>query len=334
MGDCCVVIPAGIRVRTERLTSADLRSLWWAAPPLAVLVLANSMFELVGGAYAERAFATVTVGAGAPPDAAAIAAGFAWSATAMVYLVVGLGTAAAMLRIVRSRVRGVAVRPFRRFALAVIAIGLVHLLIVDGFGLPLGGIFHVTMTGLEASGLVMPWRQSAIALVVGAINVMSVAVPALIVTAAAASALPPLGGWDEASLVRRVRQVKRGVGVAAAFMVAGVLHMGGWTHWAGALTGMADLDTLATAVTLYWGTAFTLMIASFYLPVASELRRLAEEEMHRQEIDTGAQARWLADRDLSFAVNNQLPQIAAMAAPFLAGPLSEALRAAVGPFAM
>ncbi len=330
-----MVVPVGIAVRTERLDAVDLRSLWWAAPPLAVLTLANVLFELVGGAYLEHALAAVAASTPPnPPSAAAVSAGFAWAATALVYLVVGTGTALATWRIVQSRVRGRAARPFGRLALAVTVAGLGHLLVVDGFALPLGGIFHVTMTSLDGTGLLEPWRQGGVGLIVGAINVMSVVVPASIVTAAAASALPPRDGWDEASLARRARQVKGVVGVAAAFMVAGVLHMGAWTHWAGAMLGAEDLDTLATAVTLFWGTTFTLMIASYYLPVASELRRLAEREMQTQEIPTRAQAGWLADRGLSFAITQQLPQIAAMAAPFLAGPLSEALRASLGPLGM
>jgi hypothetical protein len=248
----------------------------------------------------------------------------------LVYVVVAGGSAAAGLQVLRSRVRGPALRPFRRLALAIAAVGLAHLALVDALVLPLRAIFHVTYDTLAAGGALDPVRLLGVRALVGLINVMSVVVPAVVLTAAAATALPPLEGWDEASLVRRSRQVKEIVGVAAAFMVAGVLHMGAWTHWADALVPGGELGRLATGVTLYWSAAFTLMIAAFYLPVATVLRRLAEREMDRQGLDLGIRAKWLADRGLSFQANQQLPQIAAMAAPLLAGPISEAVRAGVG----
>lgn len=324
-----MVSPAGIRLRTAALAPWELRTLWWAAPPLAVFGLAHLLFELVGGAYAAIGLAEARLGP-MPVAVEAVRAGFGWATGALVYLTVGVGVGVAAVRIVRHHVQGPAARPFHVLALVISAVGLVHLAGVDALDLPLGGIFRITMTSLEHADLFEPWRQWGIGAVVAGINVLSVIVPALIVTAAAVSALPPLDGWSEASLMRRARQVRQVVTLAAAFMVAGVLHMGAWTHWAGALAGGQGLDVLATTVTLFWGAAFTLMIASFYLPVAAVLRRLAEAEMYRQEIAADQRAGWLQARDLSFTWNQQLPQLAAMAAPLLAGPLSEAIRASVG----
>jgi hypothetical protein len=82
-------------------------------------------------------------------------------------------------------------------------------------------------------------------------------------------------------------------------------------------------------VTLFWGTTFTLMIASFYLPVAVRLGELAEAVMDDAGIAVADRPKWLADRGLSFRASEQLPQIAAIAAPLLAGPLS----ATIGAFA-
>ncbi|MFW5679365.1 MAG: hypothetical protein ACOC3D_03805 [Pseudomonadota bacterium] len=320
-------------MRTDRLSQRDRLRLWWAAPPLLVLLLAHLLFELVGAAYADLGLELADATAAAAPETV-LRGGFGWAATTLVYLAVGLGSAVATMHILRAHVRGRAARPFRWLAGLIILGGLGHLLVVDGLGLPLGAIFHVTLRALEGAALVDGWRVQGIAAVVGLINVMSVAVPALIVTAAAASALPPIEGWSEESLAQRAREVRQVVMVAAAFMVAGVFHMGAWTHWASALAGAPALEALATTVTLFWGAAFTLMIASFYLPMAAVLRHLAEAEAVRRAVPLAERDAWLKARGLSFEIQRQLPQLAAMSAPLLAGPLSEALRLSVGQFGL
>jgi hypothetical protein len=43
--------PSSGRRRTAPLTAEELRYLWYAVPPLAVLLVAYLLFELVGGSY-------------------------------------------------------------------------------------------------------------------------------------------------------------------------------------------------------------------------------------------------------------------------------------------
>ena len=322
------------RVRTAPLDAAERRHLWWGVPPLVVLALAHLLFDVVGGGYAaigERLIAHGQDDGEAERVAVLAAAAIGWAAFALAYVLVSVATAAAAWRIMASRVRGRARRPLLAFVAVVAAASLAHLFVVDRLGWPLHGIFGVTLAALVAEPAVSEVQATTIRFVVAGINVMSAIVPALFLAAAIATTLPPRAGWNPQTLARRAQQIRRIVAVAAGFMVVGVLHMGAWTQLAGATLGAgADhaLDLVAVAVTLYWGTAFTLMIASFYLPMGLRLAELAETVMDERGVDMAERRQWLAARGLSFEPSQQLPQIAAVAAPLLAGPVSGALGAA------
>lgn len=322
------------RIRRAPLSAAERRHLWWGVPPLAVLTLAHLVFDVSGGGYAtlgRELVGAADAATGADRTAVVVAATLGWAGLAMAYLVVSAGTAVAALRILRGRVRGRASRPLLVFVAVVVVAGLGHLLVVDRFDLPLHGIFAVTLEALQREPLVGASEVTAIRVTVALINILSVLVPALFLAAAVATTLPPLAGWTEATLARRARQIRQVVGLAAVFMVVGVLHMGSWTQLAGAtLTAEADqaLDLAAVAVTLFWGAAFTLMIASFYLPMGMRLSELAEGVMDDLGVGGAERRSWLVARGLSFEPSHQLPQIAAVVAPLLAGPIGGTITSA------
>jgi hypothetical protein len=327
------------RGRTAPLSRTERRHLWWAAPPLAVFVLANVVFDLIGGGYATvgRDLIAAADGDGEAHRAAVVvAAALGWAGSALIFVLVGVGVAVAAWRVLSARVRGRARVPFLVF-IAVVAFGnLAHLFVVDRADTALRGIFSVTLDALRAEPMVSADEATAARLVVAAINVMSGIVPAFFIAAAVATTLPPLAGWNPVTLARRARQIRQVVALAAAFMVAGVLHMGAWTQLAGAtLATEADhaFDLVAVAVTLFWGAVFTSMIASFYLPMGLRLAELAEEVMDDLGVDVAERRQWLAARGLSFEPSQQLPQIAAVAAPLVAGPVSGVLGAAAERFA-
>ncbi len=327
------------RLRTRPLSRAELDYLWLGVPPLAVLFLANIVFELAGNGYARLGETLVVVGdgTGAGPEREAVlaAASLSWAATALLYVCIIVAAAVGAWRILNTRVQRRARRPFVVFTMVATLLGLANLAVADTFDLPLSAIFRVTLEALRMEPSVTGGHAAAAGFVVALINVLSVFVPALLVTTAAASALPPVQGWNERSLARRALQLREIVGLSSAFMVAGVLHMGAWTQLAGAtLASDADLalDVAAVAVTLYWGTTFTLMIASFYVPVAVRLSELAEEIMDEDAIALRDRPDWLVARGLSFHPSRQWPQLVAIAAPLLAGPISAAIGASAEAF--
>lgn len=325
------------RQRTAALTAAECGHLWWAAPPLAVLLVANLFFVLAGGGYERvgaRLLAVKAESGDISRDAVEVAAAITWATLALIYLCVSTGAVVGAWRILSDRVAGPARRPFILFTVGATLLGLLNLVVVDLAELPLRAVFTITFDAISNANANAPatgiTRVAVIGSLMAFINAMSAFVPALLLAAAAASALPPVAGWNEASLARRALQVRGVVALAAGFMVAGVLHMGAWTHWAGAtLTADADtaLDQVAAPVTLFWGATFSLMIASFYLPVAVRLGDLAEAIMDAAGVGMADRPDWLSARGLSFRLSKQLPQIAAMAAPLLASPLSSAIGA-------
>ena len=318
--------------RTAPLSARERGALWWVAPPLAVLIAANLLFEVAGGAYAqvadEAAMLTAKPGDVAR-NAVAASAAISWAGLALVHLSIGTGASIGAWSTVSERVRGRARRPFVLLFIGGGCLGLLHLAAVEAMQAPLNAIFAVTRDALSALPAVGATRAAVIGGVVGAINVLTPFVMALLIAAAAASALPPVAGWSETTLARRAAQIRRIVLLAGAFMVGGVLHMGAWTHLAGATLsteGDAVLDEVALTVTLFWGTTFTLMIASFYVPVAMRLIRLAERVMEDIGVPVAERQHWLADRGLSFRLREQLPQIVAMVSPLLAGPIGSTVQ--------
>jgi hypothetical protein len=324
--------PSGCR--SEPLTASERRAVWYAVPPLAVLLAANLLFELTGGEYprlAERVAATAAPAGDVARQSVAAAAALHWAMLALVYLCLIAATAAGSWRALGRSVRGQARRPFLLFAAAVGGLGLVHLAVVDASGAPLRAVFAVTHDALRASPLLRSVDVGIVGGVVAMINVLSPTVTALLFAAGAAAALPPVSGWDEATLAQHAQRVRHVVAMAALFLVAGVLHMAAWTQWAGATlsaAGDAALDEVSVGVTLFWSTTFTLMIAGYYIPVAVRVSAWAETVMDDAGIAAADRRKWLADRGLSFRLHEQLPQIVAMLAPLIAGPLSTTLTAA------
>ena len=263
------------RPRTEPLSRGELVHLRWAVPPLLVLVAGNLVFDLAGPGYGQigaRLLAEHTAGDAPLRRAVLAAASITWATAALAFVLLGVGALAGAWRLINECVQGRARRPFLLFAAAASALGFANLLLADLLELPLQAIYRVTLDALRAQAAVDEGRVAIVGAFVAGINVMAVVVPAMLLAAAAASALPPRAGWNEATLARRAMQVREVVGVTAAFLGAGVLHMGAWTHLAGAtLSAEADatLDVVAGPVTLFWGMTFTLMTAAFYVPVAS-----------------------------------------------------------------
>ncbi len=81
---------------------------------------------------------------------------------------------------------------------------------------------------------------------------------------------------------------------------------------------------LVLSVSLFWGVTLTCVIVVTYLPAASVLRARAICALERKGgiADTG---KWLSDNGLEISPAKQLPQIAAMLAPLIAGPISSLL---------
>lgn len=191
-------------------------------------------------------------------------------------------------------------------------------------------VFAFTYDSLVYSGrYTQPFLRQVLA-IISTVNVFGIVAPVFALLAMCSSLGPrPRSSPDDLDwLPKQSRRLKETLNVSAALMVAGILHMGAWLRWPASLLGTREMRTavvdLVLSVTLFWGVALTCIIVVTYLPVASLLRARALRalEGHQEITDAG---RWLSENGLEISPAKQLPQVAAMLAPLIAGPLSSLL---------
>jgi hypothetical protein len=121
----------------------------------------------------------------------------------------------------------------------------------------------------------------------------------------------------------------------SAILVTGILHMGSWLRWPAALVGDAaaqhGIMGVSLAVTLFWGTTFSLVLIASYAPPAAILARRARAQWamgpSAQQIEHTDV--WLRERGFFVGLSDELPQIAVILAPLLAGPLGALVTASI-----
>jgi hypothetical protein len=167
------------------------------------------------------------------------------------------------------------------------------------------------------------------------INILATITPILLLLAVCATlALPPLTAenHDPMELVLRMRRLKEVINIGSAFLVFGVLHMNMWLNWSASLFQDAALSAkvsgAAWSISTYWGVTFTLILTVTYVPASVYLQRKARAELTSGEMAkelTEAES-WLHEHGFSFTLSNQLLQSISILAPFLAAPISNALK--------
>lgn len=198
-------------------------------------------------------------------------------------------------------------------------------------------VFAFTYVMLESSARFSPTFLTYVHSVVFFINGLAVAVPAVVLLTACSTLAPP---EDEQSpdidvLADQMRSLKEILAIGSAVLFTGILHMDNWLRWPAALVGDDTMQEavlgMALAVSLFWGATFTLLLFATYAPAAGILSRRARELLKRdasqQNIPNSEE--WLKEHGFFIGVKEELPQIAAIAAPFLAGPLESLLTAAL-----
>jgi len=223
-----------------------------------------------------------------------------------------------------------------------------RLALVSGLGIVLGGlglasqiisletqgalyrlVFGFTFMTLTASHHFDTAFLNNVHNIVSAINVLAALVPAIIIVAASSALAPPQNraNADLNFLADHMRGLKSVLNATSALLVVGVLHMNAWLQWPASFMSDSALHTAvsgaALSITVFWGTAFTLMLISVYGPAATQLSLMARKLLdQKHQAGTIADTQqWLKEHDLAITFSEQLPQIGIMLAPVLAGPL-------------
>jgi hypothetical protein len=219
-------------------------------------------------------------------------------------------------------------------------IGLIVLALLAGDDVLYRAVYAFTYQSLARSGQIHDGLLWFAHLAVSAINILAVVAPIIAVLAACSVvALPGKGqAVSPDSLVRRMRQLNEVLYGGSAILVTGVLHMGAWLRWPASL--IADRAAqeavlgVALAITIFWGTAFTLMLIVTYVPAAVYIARqahtlLAAGEYSRTIPDAES---WLRQHGFHLSIEQHLLQFGALLAPVLAGPLGSFLLAPLNLF--
>jgi hypothetical protein len=136
---------------------------------------------------------------------------------------------------------------------------------------------------------------------------------------------------DLKRLETQMRKFKIIISSGSILMVAGILHMITWLRWPAALVAdewiSLNVVSFSESLGLYWGATFSLMIAVFYLPAAVNIQQRCELIIAEQpELLCGMEPQdWLKKHGLLVSPLQQIPQIAVILAPLLAGPIGSVM---------
>ena len=199
-------------------------------------------------------------------------------------------------------------------------------------------IFYFTFDTLTASKYYSSSQLIAINILVSGINVLAAIVSTLALITGCCIMSDQNRKTNLQLLLTKMQQLKKFIGIISIMLVAGVLHMIAWLYWPTAL--IADNSTskhvveFSEAIGLYWGATFSLLIATFYIPAAWSINKRAEEliRAHPEQTKGMEMQEWMQKHSMSLAPLQQVPQLLAILAPLLVGPLGASLSKLSGPF--
>lgn len=259
---------------------------------------------------------------------------YMWFATTVVQLVITIYTAALCSIIIYRSHSGKRLITIEVIGSVLIILGLASLIYSAITRNPMFElIYNFSFTALKTTGLYQAPFLSYVDRLLTLANTLAVIVPCLVLLAASSTLAPSLTHKHNAlaHLTTQMRHLKGVLNAGSAMLVGGILHMSTWLRWPVGLlpdpTEQAALSGAVLSITMFWGATFTLMLITTYGPASSYLSaqaRHAAEQAHRAGTIQDPQ-RWLHDNNFSQSLGEQLPQIAVILGPVLAGPVSSFL---------
>ncbi len=194
-------------------------------------------------------------------------------------------------------------------------------------------IFYFTFDVLAASNHYTGTQLDSIRTLVSGINVLPAFVPPVVLMTGCFVLIQDRkeGIPDLKFLELQMHTFKLIISSGTMLMTAGVLHMIAWLHWPAVLVYGDPVSqhvvSFSETLGLYWGASISMLIAVYYVPAALQIQHQATLIVTGQpELIHGMEPHeWLKKHGLSVAPMQQIPQIAVMLAPMLAGPVGSAL---------
>jgi len=320
------------------LRQGEGEALLLAVPPLAVVVLAQLLFEL-------SAFDLVALGQEVaahigtlgpldlPGRLEAADERTLWILSVFLNFCPGIALTIVAVIILSRSVHERGVRFFVPITLVLIVGGIGSFIYASASQSPLSGLFSFTYGSISAAPGFTEGFLGLAKLTVVLLNGLSIVAPVTALMAACSTLAPPREGVvaDIKFLSSQVKSLKALVVIGSIYMVTGVVNLGVWLRWPAMMVDdealAAQILNNALAMSVYWGGAFTVLIAAFYAPTMVALNKRAEAAITQLPDSTGGLTpkKFLEDHGLSLQVSKQLPQIAAVLAPLLAGPIGTAV---------
>lgn len=261
-----------------------------------------------------------------------------WATTALFYYVILLSISFLSIRLIVRNLSDKGRKIYTAVAVVLILLALSHLLFSGYSRNNFSTIYFYTFDALNKCTLYGSQQLNTIKVFIFGINVLSAIAPVLILLGGCSVFASEKDIADESvtALKNKMVQLKMCVNGASALMVAGVLHMFTWLRWPGFLITDTVLSShsldLAEKIAVYWGTTFSLLIAALYISGVSYLsgRTAALLEVHPEVCEGEKTEEWLRKQGLSFSPLQQIPQILAVFAPILTGPIGSTLTSMTG----
>ena len=315
--------------------------LLFLVPPLIVFLLGSLLFELsVDPAYHIVEKLTAMANIGGTPNLGHVLietkARYTWLASAILSIVIPLISIIFSIITIKVYLRGV------KLAWTVVLGVLLCLgnLFFLKYSAQTGAAIYSLIFGFTFKMLVQSKIYSQVFLlhiyaIIFTINILAAVTPIFLLMAVCATlALPAITSHNNEplDLVLRMRRLKEVINVASAFLVFGILGMNMWLNWSASLFSDPALSSkvsgVAWSISTYWGVTFTLILTVTYVPATAYLQNKARKQITREKtaLETTEIEQWLNEHGFSFTFSNQLLQCISILAPFLAAPISNALK--------
>jgi len=323
--------------------STYFKSLRFVLLPLALLLLANIIFSLVAFNIARLVGELKSVlGTGqilVSPFLEARAR-LAWGTTVLLFYATMIAVSIVCVTIIHRSLTGNKRLIFLAVGTLITIVVLGHLAYSGYFRTNFSYIFFFTFDTLRASQIYTASQLTAIKSLVSGINVLAGIVSTLALVSGCCL-MSQKRGAEKANLfvlVTQMSHLKSFIGLLSAMLVTGVLHMIAWLHWPPALITNDSLARrvidFSDAMGLYWGATFSLLIATFYIPAAWFISNRAEAIIteYPDQIQGMERQEWLKKHNMSLSPYQQIPELVAMLAPILVGPIGATITKLSSPF--
>ncbi|MCB1742307.1 MAG: hypothetical protein KDK91_18170 [Gammaproteobacteria bacterium] len=312
-------------------------ALGFALPPLLVWLVSQLSFELAALDLRPILLHLTHEVANAPaPDPLDLArARVTWGAGLLLFYVVACGVLGYALLLYRElSARGRLL--YAALAVLLVAISLWHAIHSGASRNAFSLLYYLSRDSLAACNCLSEDSFRAIEVAVQLLNLLAAVVPPVALLAGCAAVVVPRGSGPETldRLATKMERLKTLLAGGSALLVAGILHQIVWHRWPATLLQAPDdqhVLGVATSLAVYWGTTYSLLTVTFFLPPAAILRRQAMKILDAESTTSADRQRWLDEHGFSVSPIKRLPQITAILAPMLAGSFGTGLSALATP---